>query len=167
MLLPHALPSPAQPPPHRHRLRAAPLLAAGAIVGSASGIAAWLACTQIMSGSISVDTAGLNAPLLTGSILSVGVSAILLPIISLVAPCKPFDWEELNTKITTTEDVVRCRQDPGPLASLETLRRVSAHVLPLRWVAVVGLAAELAQHMSLHSTYRILELPLVFPAHGG
>ena len=79
-------------------------------MGSACGIASWLACTQIMSGSISVDTAGLNAPLLTGSILSVGVSAILLPIISLVAPCKPFDWEELNTKITTTEDVVRCRR---------------------------------------------------------
>ena len=79
-------------------------------MGSACGIASWLACTQIMSGSISVDTAGLNAPLLTGSIISVGVSAILLPIISLVAPCKPFDWEELNTKITTTEDVVRCRR---------------------------------------------------------
>ena len=76
-------------------------------MGSACGIASWLACAQIMSGSITVDTAGLNAPLLTGSIISVGVAAILLPIISLVAPCKPFDWEELNTKITTTEDVVR------------------------------------------------------------
>ncbi len=62
-----------------------------------------------MSGSISVDTAGLNPPLLTGSILSVSVSAILVPIISFIAPCKPFDWEELNTRITTTEDVVRGR----------------------------------------------------------
>ncbi|KAK9840778.1 hypothetical protein WJX81_004136 [Elliptochloris bilobata] len=78
-----------------------------AVVGSACGIASWLACTQIMSGGISVDTAGLNAPLLTGSIISVGVSAILLVLISLIAPCKPFDWEELNTKITTTEDVVK------------------------------------------------------------
>jgi len=82
---------------------------AGAIVGAACGIASWLACTQIMSGSITVDTAGLNPPLLTGSILSMGVSAILVPVISLLAPCKPFDWEELNTRITTTEDVVRGR----------------------------------------------------------
>ena len=89
-------------------------------MGSACGIASWLACTQIMSGSISVATAGLNAPLLTGSILSVGVSAILLPIISLIAPCKPFDWEELNTKITTTEDTVRCRR---VLTSFEGLPR--------------------------------------------
>ena len=83
--------------------------AAGSIVGSACGIASWLACTQIQSGSISVATAGLNGPLLTGSILAVGVSAVLMLIISFAAPCKPFDWEELNEKITTTEDVVRSR----------------------------------------------------------
>ncbi len=97
---------------------------AGAIVGAACGIASWLACTQIMSGSITVDTAGLNPPLLTGSILSMGVSAILVPVISLIAPCKPFDWEELNTRITTTEDVVRGRL----FGSLDTVNLT--HCLP-------------------------------------
>ena len=60
-----------------------------------------------MSGSISILTTGLNPPLLTGNIFSVGVSAILVVAISLLFPgTGPFDWELYKERITTSEDTV-------------------------------------------------------------
>ena len=60
-----------------------------------------------MSGSISIITTGLNPPLLTGNIFSVGISTILVVAISLVFPDKgPFQWELYKERITTSEDTV-------------------------------------------------------------
>ena len=80
---------------------------AAAIIGSACGIASWLACAQIQNGAINITTTGLNPPLLTGNIFSVGISAILVVAISLIFPQAAFDWEVYKEKITTSEDTVR------------------------------------------------------------
>lgn len=77
------------------------------MIGSACGIASWLACTQIMNGEITILTTGLNPPLLTGNIFSVGISAILVVAISLICPDKvPFQWEVYKERINTAEDKV-------------------------------------------------------------
>ena len=55
---------------------------AAAIIGIACGIASWLACTQMMHGKITIITTGLNPPLLTGNIISVGISTILVLAVS-------------------------------------------------------------------------------------
>ena len=61
-----------------------------------------------MNGEISITTTGLNPPLLTGNIFSVGISAILVVLISLIFPDKtPFAWEIYRERITTAEDKVR------------------------------------------------------------
>ena len=61
-----------------------------------------------MNGSISITTTGLNPPLLTGNIFSVGISAILVVAISLIFPDKtPFEWDIYRERITTAEDKVR------------------------------------------------------------
>ena len=83
-----------------------PLCVAAAIIGSACGIASWLACAQIQNGAINITTTGLNPPLLTGNIFSVGISTILVVAISLIFPEKAFDWELYKEKITTSEDTV-------------------------------------------------------------
>lgn len=52
--------------------------------------------------------AGLNPPLLAGNIISNGVSAIVLVIVSYLFPEKvPFQWEAFKEKITTSEAMVR------------------------------------------------------------
>jgi hypothetical protein len=77
-------------------------------LGSACGIASWLACTQIMSGEINIITTGLNPPLLTGNIISVGVSLITLVVLSYAFPAKvPFQWEAFKEKISTSDEKVR------------------------------------------------------------
>ncbi len=96
-----------------------PLCAAAAIIGSACGIASWLACAQIQNGAINITTTGLNPPLLTGNIFSVGISAILVVAISLIFPSKLFDWEVYKEKITTSEDTVR--NSPSPPAHMPVL----------------------------------------------
>ncbi len=84
------------------------LTCAGAVVGSACGIASWLAYAKIGYGEITVDTTGFNMPLLTGNVVSLGLSLLITVVGSLVFPDKtPFNWEELNKKITKTEDTVR------------------------------------------------------------
>ena len=78
------------------------------MVGSACGIASWLAYAKIGYGEITVDTTGFNLPLLTGNVVSLGLSLLITVVGSLVFPDKaPFNWEELNSKITKTEDMVR------------------------------------------------------------
>ena len=52
--------------------------------------------------------AGLNPPLLAGNIISNGVSAIILVVVSYSFPDKvPFQWEAFKEKITTSEAMVR------------------------------------------------------------
>lgn len=52
--------------------------------------------------------AGLNPPLLTGNIVSNGISLIIIITVSLIFPDKqPFQWEAFKEKITTSESTVR------------------------------------------------------------
>lgn len=66
-----------------------------------------------MSGEINIITTGLNPPLLTGNIFSVGISTILVVAISYIFPDKtPFQWEAFKEKITTTEANVSASDKP-------------------------------------------------------
>ncbi len=62
---------------------------------------------KIGYGEVSIDTTGLNPPLLAGNVFSLGVSLLVTIIGSFIFPDpKPFDWDDLN-KITKIEDTVR------------------------------------------------------------
>ena len=49
--------------------------------------------------------AGQNLPLLTGNVVSLGLSLLITVVGSLIIPGRDFDWKTLN-KITKTEDTV-------------------------------------------------------------
>ena len=118
----------------KHAVKIAMLGCAGAILGSACGIASWLACAQIMNGSITIITTGLNPPLLTGNVFSVGISAILVVAISLIFPDQgPFDWELYKERITTADDTV----SQGPLTGV----RISGLLGPVPSCTVLSLTA--------------------------
>ncbi len=51
---------------------------------------------------------GLNPPLLAGNIISNGISAIVIVVVSYSFPDKvPFQWEAFKERITTSEATVR------------------------------------------------------------
>ncbi|BDA49838.1 Urea-proton symporter DUR3 [Coccomyxa sp. Obi] len=86
----------------------APAAMLGAVLGCLSGIIGWLVTAQTMSGEITIASTGLNPPLLAGNIISNGVSAIILVIVSYSFPDKvPFQWEAFKERITTSEAVVK------------------------------------------------------------
>ena len=67
-----------------------------------------MAYAKIAYGEISIDTTGMNPPLLTGNIVSEGISWIILITLSLLFPDKQqFDWELLKERIHVVEDTVR------------------------------------------------------------
>ena len=67
-----------------------------------------MAYAKIAYGEISIDTTGMNPPLLTGNIVSEGMSWIILITLSLLFPDKQkFDWELLKERIHVVEDTVR------------------------------------------------------------
>ena len=78
---------------------------AGAVLGSVCGIASWLAYAKIGLGEVTIDTTGQNLPLLTGNVVSLGLSLIITVIGSAIIPGRDFQWTELN-RITKTEDTV-------------------------------------------------------------
>ena len=80
-------------------------LSAGAVLGSACGIAAWLAYARLGFGEVTIATTGQNLPLLTGNVVSLGLSLLITVAGSLICPGKHFDWTDLN-RITKTEDTV-------------------------------------------------------------
>ncbi|CAK0787648.1 hypothetical protein CVIRNUC_010870 [Coccomyxa viridis] len=77
----------------------------GAVLGSACGIAAWLAYARLGFGEVTIATTGQNLPLLTGNVVSLGLSLLITIAGSLICPGKHFDWTNLN-RITKTEDTV-------------------------------------------------------------
>ena len=64
----------------------------GCILGFVSAIAGWLGLTHSLYGEITIDTTFEDYPMLTGNLLSIGVSGLITLIWSLVRPCN-FDWE--------------------------------------------------------------------------
>ena len=75
------------------------------MLGSACGIAAWLAYARLGFGEVTIATTGQNLPLLTGNVVSLGLSLLITVVGSLIFPGKNFDWTDLN-RITKTEDTV-------------------------------------------------------------
>ena len=75
------------------------------MLGSACGIAAWLAYARLGFGEVTIATTGQNLPLLTGNVVSLGLSLLITVAGSLIRPGKHFDWTNLN-RITKTEDTV-------------------------------------------------------------
>ncbi|KAK9809017.1 hypothetical protein WJX72_007974 [[Myrmecia] bisecta] len=64
-----------------------------ACVGAACAISSWLAYAKIKYGEVTVATTGMNYPVLTGSLVSLGVSLILCVSLTYMFPAKEkFDW---------------------------------------------------------------------------
>ncbi|KAN0062598.1 hypothetical protein ACQY0O_005131 [Thecaphora frezii] len=84
------------------------------VVGIASGIAAWLATTAGLYGSLTVDTTGADYPALAGNLVSLGVSGIIALVWTLL-------WPE------TGDDFVRTRAINAPDDVLDRLKAAHAH----------------------------------------
>ena len=76
-------------------------------MGSAAGIITWLVYAKQAHGAITIATTGLNGPLIAGNATSLGASIIILVVLSYIFPDKQtFEWERLQTEITTVHDEV-------------------------------------------------------------
>ncbi|GAA5902567.1 hypothetical protein JCM5296_002326 [Sporobolomyces johnsonii] len=66
----------------------------GSLAGLASGITGWLVCTSALNGgSLTMQTTLQDYPMLTGNVLSIGISAIVCTVGSLIWPDN-YDFEE-------------------------------------------------------------------------
>ncbi|CAL5219522.1 g1369 [Coccomyxa viridis] len=68
----------------------------GALSGFACGIISWLACAKIAYGAITVETTGQNDPLLTGTLCSICISALVCTAVSLIWPGAPYDYKSMK-----------------------------------------------------------------------
>lgn len=65
-------------------------------MGSTCGIAAWLVYARLGLGEVTIATTGQNLPLLTGNVVSLGLSLLITVAGSLIFPGKHFDWTDLS-----------------------------------------------------------------------
>lgn len=77
-----------------------------AIVGLATGIAAWFLTAQMMFNELTIVSAGNMIPLLIGNIVSITVSLAITVVGSLIIP-ENFDFRTLKQKILLVDDRVR------------------------------------------------------------
>ncbi|KAI8807926.1 Sodium:solute symporter family-domain-containing protein [Cladochytrium replicatum] len=106
---------------------------AGAVVGMVAGIAAWLGVAQSVYGVISLDSTGGDYPMLAGNLVSLGASAIVSIVVSLIKPDN-YDWE--STKAIAQvyderdkEDFDPSENDPDKLAAAAKFAYWSSLVL--------------------------------------
>jgi len=82
--------------------------AAGAIVSSIfsflMGVTTWLATAGGMYGKVTVETTGMNYPMLAGNLVSLLLPFFITVPMSLVAPQQNFDWDETREQITFVAD---------------------------------------------------------------
>lgn len=98
-----------------------PTATAGAVLGAICGLSSWFSYAKIAYGEVTIDTTGMNPPLLAGNVFALGISLIVTVAGSLLFPSKKtFDWEELN-KITKIEDSVRPHSHTSLLIESEQL----------------------------------------------
>jgi hypothetical protein len=75
------------------------------ILGFISSVTAWLT-TQVTYGEISVETSGLNRPMLVGNVVALPSPLVYIPILTYVPPFKPqkYDWQSMLDIRVTTDD---------------------------------------------------------------
>lgn len=82
--------------------------------------------------------AGQNLPLLTGNVVSLGLSLLITVVGSLIIPGRDFDWKTLN-KITKTEDTVTRPGAIDPSAvDIEEDQAIIGRARKKVWIGTVG-----------------------------
>jgi hypothetical protein len=134
-------------------LTGATCAAAAAVIGSSSGITAWLVSTQLTQGSLTILNTEANGPLLAGNVISNVLSLILVVSISLCFPEGRFDWNILKEKITAADEEVGWRSFHSSAA--EAHAGTCMHVLWLQAHASARIAAHAcAAPKLLHATMK-------------
>ena len=121
-----------------HALTSTTVLAA-AIVGQFSGVAAWLVEAHIAFGELSTTTLQQIGPALTGGCFSLGISLILLVLLSFMFP-QNYDWndmkhisvfDDISKDVSSTSLPIRCwcYKPHGTLlgTSISVACRLNAH----------------------------------------
>jgi hypothetical protein len=92
----------------------------GAILGSLSGTASWMIYTHIKIGKITAANLSSNYALLTGSVVSLGLSVVICVVVSFIRPDKEqFQWESF-TKVAVTPCVPVWRTESVGLWTFST-----------------------------------------------
>ncbi|KJX92679.1 hypothetical protein TI39_contig5832g00001 [Zymoseptoria brevis] len=79
------------------------------ILGFICSVTSWLVTTQVTYGELSVETTGLNTPMLVGNVIALLSPLIFIPILTYIPPFKPqkYDWQSmLDIRVTTDDDLV-------------------------------------------------------------
>ncbi|GAA5902571.1 hypothetical protein JCM5296_002327 [Sporobolomyces johnsonii] len=121
----------------------------GALVGLASGLIGWLVCTSALNGgSLTMETTLQDYPMLTGNVLSIGISAIICTIGSLIWP-ENYDFEETRRLHAHSEASEEIPPSPSNLsASLDENEKIKQDVSSL---TVDPAAVELANVVEAHA----------------
>ncbi|CAM9212257.1 unnamed protein product [Sphacelaria rigidula] len=64
----------------------------GAVIGQLCAVVAWLVSASALEGEVTIDTLGMNYPMLTGNLVAICLSGIVCIAISLANP-DDYDWE--------------------------------------------------------------------------
>ncbi|KAK4792733.1 hypothetical protein SAY86_023168 [Trapa natans] len=105
--------------------------ASGAILGTISGcllgIITWLTVTKVQYGRVNLDTAGRNAPMLAGNLVSILVGGAVHAACSMVSP-QNYDWE-------TTKEIKMVEKDQTELPEEEFKEEKLVHAKHwiIRW----------------------------------
>lgn len=77
------------------------------ILGTGTSIMAWLVCTRVQYGSITVDNTYQDDPMLVGNVVALLSPAIYSPILTLIFKSQNFDWEILKQikKVDESEEL--------------------------------------------------------------
>jgi hypothetical protein len=111
----------------------------GAVISAWSGlvlaVVSWIVTAKAQEGEITIDTLGMDYPMLTGNLVAILSSALICTLYSIFIDPQDFDFSTLDAKIRLVEEDMRGlteeEQDPRMLEKAE------------RWIARRGYALTL------------------------
>ncbi|CAM9695611.1 unnamed protein product [Phaeothamnion confervicola] len=77
----------------------------GAVIGMICGFVSWIATASALEGEVTVDTLGMDYPMLTGNVIAIGMGGIVSAGVSLMNPDN-FTWDETRAIKMVDEDEV-------------------------------------------------------------
>ncbi|SMQ49222.1 unnamed protein product [Zymoseptoria tritici ST99CH_3D7] len=78
-------------------------------LGFICSVTSWRVTTQVTYGELTMETTGLNTPMLVGNVVALLSPLISIPILTYVPPFKPqrYDWQSmLDIRVTTDDDPI-------------------------------------------------------------
>jgi hypothetical protein len=75
-------------------------------LGFICSVTAWMVTTHVTYGELTVETTGLNTPMLVGNIVALLSPLVFIPVLTYIPPFKPqkYDWQSMLEIRVTTDD---------------------------------------------------------------